>query len=273
MNSVKLRLRIYLLLLLLVMVVGSAGFMYFENLSFLDSVYMNIVTMSTVGYGDIQPQTVTGKFVVIFIIIGGVVSFVGAISNATELMIVKGENKRHHEKINMVIGAFFSEVGTDLLGYFCSFDKNIDAIRKDMIINDNWDEVMFSAIHSTIMNHAFDFEIEGENLHDIRNFLMVRRQFLVRLLENPVILEQEKFTTLLREVFHVTEELTARTHLDKLPISDLKHIANDMRKACVPLVHQWLDYMFYIKNHYPNLFSFASRVNPFVAESSPIITE
>ncbi|THB75473.1 MAG: two pore domain potassium channel family protein [Gammaproteobacteria bacterium] len=74
MNAVKLRLRIYLLLLLLVLVIGSLGFMYFENLSFLDSIYMNIVTMSTVGYGDIQPTTVWGKFVVIFIIVGGVAS-------------------------------------------------------------------------------------------------------------------------------------------------------------------------------------------------------
>ncbi len=273
MNALRARLRIYLLLLVLVMVTGSLGFMYFEGLSFLDSIYMNIVTMSTVGYGDIQPTTVAGKFIVIFIIIGGVVSFVGAISNATELMIYKGENKRHNEKINMVIGAFFSEVGTELLGYFCQFDKNIDKIRNDLIINDNWDEVMFSEIHKTIMNHYFEFEINGEELLGIRRFLMSRREFMVRLLENPILLEQEKFTRLLREVFHVTEELTARTKLEESPISDIKHISNDMRKACVLLVHQWLDYMFYIKNNYPNLFSFASRVNPFVVNSSPVIIE
>lgn len=273
MNAVKLRLRIYLLLLLLVMVIGCFGFMYFEGLSFIDSLYMNIVTMSTVGYGDIQPTTVAGKFVVIFVIVGGVVSFVGAISNATEIMIYKGEDKRHHEKINMVIGAFFSEVGTELLGFFCKFDKNIDKIRSDMIINDNWDEVMFSEIHKTITDHYFEFEFEGKDLHGMRNFMMTRREFLVRLLENPVLFEHERFTRLLREVFHLAEEITARTNLDDSPVADIQHISNDMRKACVLLVHQWLDYMLYIKKNYPALFSFSSRTNPFVKDATAVVAE
>jgi hypothetical protein len=70
---------------------------------------------------------------------------------------------------------------------------------------------------------------------------MGERDFLVRLLENPILLEHESFTELLRAVFHLTEELAAREDLGNLPDSDYKHLAGDIKRAYVLLVHQWLD--------------------------------
>jgi len=40
--------------------------------------------------------------------------FLGVIANATEIMLNKRENKTRLEKLNMLIGVFFSGVGTRL---------------------------------------------------------------------------------------------------------------------------------------------------------------
>ncbi len=39
------------------------------------------------------------------------------------------------EKLNMVIGVFFSEVGINLLRYFARCDRNIDTICNDLIVS------------------------------------------------------------------------------------------------------------------------------------------
>jgi hypothetical protein len=90
-------------------------------------------------------------------------------------------------------------------------------------------------------------------------------------LENPVLLEHESFTELLRAVFHLTEELAVREDLQKLPHTDYAHLAGDITRSYVLLVHEWLDYMKHLKDNYPYLFSLAMRTNPFDQNASVIV--
>ena len=94
---------------------------------------------------------------------------------------------------------------------------------------------------------------------------------MVRLLENPVLLEHETFTELLRAVFHLTEELAHRENIKKSPISDREHLAGDIKRAYILLVSEWLDYMKHLKDNYPYLFSLAMRTNPFDQSATPIV--
>ncbi|RLG35239.1 hypothetical protein DRN80_02215 [Methanosarcinales archaeon] len=61
-----------LFLLLLVVIAGIAGFMYLEGLSLFDSLYMTVVTITTVGYGDITPGTFYGRIFTTGLIVSGV---------------------------------------------------------------------------------------------------------------------------------------------------------------------------------------------------------
>src|SRR5256885_5821871 len=48
-------------LLAIVIVVGVAGYMLIDGWDFLDSFYMVIITISTVGYTEVHPQCVAGR--------------------------------------------------------------------------------------------------------------------------------------------------------------------------------------------------------------------
>lgn len=61
-----------LIFLLIILLCGSAGFMYLEDKVFIDALYMTIVTVSTVGYGDMVPTSPGGKMFNILLIFVGV---------------------------------------------------------------------------------------------------------------------------------------------------------------------------------------------------------
>jgi len=171
----------------------------------------------------------------------------------------------------MVIGAFFSEVGTRLLAYFSDCDPNLNRIRRDLVVTNDWSPKEFFTMSKRLRKYDYGVDIRKVALEDLRTFLNSKKDFLVRILENPVLLEHESFTNLLRAVFHLTEELVAREGLRNLLNTDLQHLAGDIKRAYVLLVHQWLDYMKYLKDNYPYLFSLAMRTNPFDQEASVIV--
>ena len=122
-----------------------------------------------------------------------------------------------------------------------------------------------------LKNYDYEIEIQKVHLENLHSFLKEHRQFLLRLLENPTVLEHESFTELLRALFHLSEELAARKELKQLPVTDYEHLAGDIKRAYGQFVHQWLDYMQYLQKNYPYLFSLAVRTNPFDEEASPIV--
>lgn len=65
------RLKISTALFFLILMTGIAGFMTLENLSFSDALYLTVVTISTVGYGDIVPHTPAGRIFTLGLIVTG----------------------------------------------------------------------------------------------------------------------------------------------------------------------------------------------------------
>ena len=181
------------------------------------------------------------------------------------------ERRSRLEKLNMVIGAFFSEVGTTLLTYFSDFDPRMDEVRKDLIVTGDWSEQTFLDISKRLGRYDYEVDIQKVELEGLRAFLKSKRGFLLRLLENPTLLEHESFSELLRGIFHLTEELEEREGFTQLPQSDYEHIATDLRRAYGLLVHEWLRYMKHLRYNYPYLFSLAMRTNPFDQQASVLV--
>jgi len=175
------------------------------------------------------------------------------------------------KKLNMVIGAFYSEVGNSLIKDIVSFDKQADDLRKTLIIDNSWANREFVSIAKMLKEFQYFIETRPGDLAKLKKFLLGKRAFLLGLLENPNLLEHDSFTDLLWAVFHLTEELAYRKNVDKSRGSDKKHLENDITRGYEKLVSEWLDYMKHLKEDYPYLFSLAVRTNPFNPDASPEI--
>jgi hypothetical protein len=173
----------------------------------------------------------------------------------------------------MVIGTFFSEVGLELLRRFGNFVENAAQLEHDLLINPHWDKKKFREAQSKVSSFKYNIVIDVKRLEELRDFLKEKHSFLVRLLENPILLENQGFTDLLWAVFHLSEELNFRDSLQDLPQGDSSHLKTDLRRAYSKIVSEWIAYTEHLKGRYPFLFSLAARINPLNPKASPIVQE
>jgi voltage-gated potassium channel len=269
--ALRFRLRLFIIALVAVMILGVLGSMLLEHLSFVDAVYFTIITIGTVGYGDIHPITAAGKVLAVVIVIVGVGTFVGVLGTLTDLFIMRRETASRVEKISILIGAFFSEVGRDLLVLFSRADMQREDISNELCLCGRWTEGDFRRVGAELARFDYRVEFSKLDFDEVRRLLSAHREFLVRLLENPNLVEHEAFTDLLRAVFHLADELAHRSDFSALPPADQAHLVGDVRRAYASLVSQWLEQMLYLEKNYPYLFSLAVRTNPFDDQASVVI--
>ena len=173
------------------------------------------------------------------------------------------ERKTLFKKLNMIIGAFFNEVGTELLSFMVSFDPEASKITDKIVVTNNWSKKDFAKTSKKLKAHDYVVDTKRASMEDLKTFLIKKRQFLLDLIENPSLLEHESFTDLLWAIFHLTEELIHRKDLKSLSQIDYQHLAGDIQRAYRSLILEWLSYMQHLENNYPYLFSLAMRTNPF----------
>lgn len=177
------------------------------------------------------------------------------------------------QKLNMVIGAFFSEVGNRLLHDFLGYFDGTQEICRRLTVDQKWTHRDFerAAAYASVTRdkpHCSVTDLEG-----LRAFLIQKREFLLRLLENPNLLEHERFTDLLWATFHLTEELEARQSFEGIPDSDLAHLAGDIQRVYHHLAREWVWYVEHLKSNYPFLFSLVIRMQPFKETPSPVVSQ
>jgi hypothetical protein len=176
-------------------------------------------------------------------------------------------------KLNMIIGVFFSEGGSELLRMLSEYDPEVERIRQELVGKDRWSQQSFSETSQQIRGYQFKMDSQKGGLEALRDFLKGKKDFFLRILENPNLLEHEKFTDALWAVLHLAEELTCRKSLQNLPKTDYAHLAGDMGRAYKILISEWLNYVIHLKTHYPYLFSLAIRTNPFDPKAAPEVKE
>lgn len=170
-------------------------------------------------------------------------------------------------KMNMVIGVFFSEVGTPLLKDGFSFLVDKEGLAARVKITAQWSDADFRELARFLDSGDMKMESRLCSMDCLKGFLVARRNFMLGLLENPNLLEHDGFTELLWAVFHLLEELQAREKLTGLHEADLDHLSGDIRRAYTHLLKQWVTYLQHLKSDYPYLFSLAVRNNPLNPEA------
>ena len=186
-----------------------------------------------------------------------------------ERVIKERERDAMLKKMNMVIGIFFSEVGTRLLHDFLAFFPDGKELTRALRPTPQWRDKDFIATRDFLKGQDIRLDSRRGDLAALKGFLAEKKGTMLMLMENPNLLEHEAFTDLLWAVFHLIEELQARRSLEGLPDSDLDHLSGDMKRAHTHLLIEWVSYMWHLKRDYPYLYSLAVRMNPMNPDAHP----
>lgn len=213
----------------------------------------------------------------IFIYLVGDIAFVFLevllVSLVIHQILEQREKQARLNKLNVVIGVFFSEIGNLLIQRISELDLNQNDGRDKLQIRLDWSSTDFKNARQWLETHDFKTSLDGSQCQQLCELLLSKRSLLLALMENPNLLEHESFTDMLRAVFHLTEELEVRPSLDKLPPTDYKHLTGDIKRVYSLLLPQWIDYMAHLQKEYPYLFSLAVRTNPFNIDTSPVVKQ
>jgi hypothetical protein len=177
------------------------------------------------------------------------------------------------KKMNMLSGAFFSEMGNDLLKLL---KKNISIPPEQaeiISVNKDWSKKDFDRACRQLSRIDIKIESDAEMLGELKQLLCDKRSYLMLMLGNPTLLEHESFSNMLWATFHLSDELSRRPDLQSLPKSDLKHLNNDAKRAFTGLLAEWFSHLRHLREEYPYLYSMEMRINPFDQKSSVIIRQ
>ena len=154
-------------------VIGVVGFMLIEKFTLIESVYMTIITLSTVGFGEVRPLSHLGKLFTSGIIMMGVIIIAVMFGTLTEY-VVAGELegtlklRRVMKKVNALRDHFivcgFGRVGEQVAvelqnqGYKCLVVDNdrelIGQIEQAGILGIAGDATLDSTLHQAGIEHA-----------------------------------------------------------------------------------------------------------------------
>ncbi len=183
------------------------------------------------------------------------------------------ERGMRRKKMNMLSGAFFSEMGNDLLAIL----KNKAAItpgqREGIAVQKNWSKKDFDKACKALDRIDVEMEVDPESLARLKNLLLEKRSYLMLMLGNPTLLEHESFSNMLWATLHLADELSRREDLQALPQSDIHHLKNDAKRAYLNLLAEWFSHLRHLKEEYPYLYSLEMRTNPFDPAATVVIQQ
>jgi voltage-gated potassium channel len=157
-----------ILLLCLLLIIGVVGFKLMSDLSWVDSIYMTVITITTVGFGEVQPLDDESKIFTVFLILTSVVIVGFAIKVITEYILSKNDieeikQKKMQKRIDSLKGHIIicgygrngKQAATKLIAYkkeFVVVEKNkeiIDKFQCELVPfvqgNANEDEILLQA--------------------------------------------------------------------------------------------------------------------------------
>jgi voltage-gated potassium channel len=108
------------LLLLFTLVTGTLGYMMLEDWRFLDAFWMVVITLTTIGYGEIHPLSDPGRWFTLALIIGGLSAASYTLTQLTQF-VIEGDfgrliHQRRRERLMKAMTDHFIVAGYGRLG-------------------------------------------------------------------------------------------------------------------------------------------------------------
>ncbi len=142
------KITIALLLLLTVFLTGIFGFRFFSEYTWIDSFYMTVITITTVGYGVLKPLSPSEKIFVSLLIISSIFIVGYAISMITEYLLSKNLGNLREKKVqkklesmqNHIIVCGFGRNGKQAAQKLLAYNKPFVVIERDEEIIDRFSD-------------------------------------------------------------------------------------------------------------------------------------
>ena len=136
------RSRIYtaVFLLLILLIIGILGFRFMSDYSWLDALYMTVITITTVGFSEVNPLDPESKIFTIFLILTSVVIVGYALTIITEYILSKNgleelKQKKMQKRIDNLNGHIiicgYGRNGKQAATKLIAYDKPFVVIEKD----------------------------------------------------------------------------------------------------------------------------------------------
>ena len=139
--------------MVIVLIIGVLGYRYVADYTWVEAVYMTIITVTTVGFSEVRPLDATAQMFTIFLIVSSVFIFGYAISVVTEFLIGRNslqvlKEKKVKDKINSlenhVIVCGFGRNGQEAAEKLKAYNKPFLVIEKNKeLIEAHEDHVLF----------------------------------------------------------------------------------------------------------------------------------
>jgi len=155
-------------LLIILLIIGVVGFRILTNYTWIDAVYMTVITITTVGFGEVNPLDDDSKIFTIFLILTSVIIVGYAIKVITEYILTKNnieelKQKKMQKKIdalsNHVIICGYGRNGTQAVKTLKAHKKNFIIIENDPsliqeLLNANFPYIEGDATDENVMIKA-----------------------------------------------------------------------------------------------------------------------
>lgn len=146
-----LRSKIYLAILLLISLIsaGVIGYKILSNYSWLDAFYMTVITITTVGFGEVSPLDDVSKIFTVFLILASIIILGYALSVITEFILSKNNleeltQKKMQKKIdslkNHIIICGYGRNGRQAAKKLLAHGKPFVIIEKDKELLDKFQD-------------------------------------------------------------------------------------------------------------------------------------
>lgn len=186
-----------------------------------------------------------------------------------EELLERKERRQRLSKLDSLIGIFFSEVGMNLLAALFKMDKEGVCRDPSLATDPRWKGTDFSQAMQTCGAMDLELRPNRDDLVTLRTVLSAKHDSIIRLMENPVLMEHELFTDLLQAILHLTEEFQYINDLEAVTDEELEHLTEDCQRIYRLLLMEWFDHLRHLQKNYPYLYALAVRVNPLAPSTLP----
>jgi len=167
--------------------------------------------------------------------------------------VLSGRGKNlARERLNSLMGIFFNEVGRDLLFFFSRYDLKYEETQKYLDIGGHWTRKDFNRRIKEYKKYTAKLAVPEIDFCSLGTLLLNKKDFLLKVFTNAGTFESGSITYIFHTLLNLIDNLERQKKNNDYSHF---HLVVNIDKLYTILIYQWLNYMRYLNNHYPDYYS------------------